>query len=111
MLLIYPPKHSHEEVKEKTETVNPALLKTATSPTKPKDWPYMELSGKVLRNPPDTWKVYPDNEDGKKAIIDMEYHELQNAIAINAPKEDVMRELVHLGSATLAMWRKLNVAE
>ena len=123
MMLIIPPKQKHtEEKKEVTKEgevyvmwkKNPdAKAKTveAAPAAKPKDWAYMEMSGQVLRNPPETWKVYPDNEEGKRAIIDMEYHELQNAIAINAPKEDIMRELVHLGSATLAMWRELNAAE
>ena len=116
MLLIYPPSYTHEETndaakKEVVEDTAVVVWEKKDSAVKSKDWAYMEMSGQVLRNPPDTWKVYPDNEEGKKAIIDMEYHELQNAIAINAPKEDVMRELVHLGSATLAMWRVLNAAE
>ena len=112
MLLIYPPKQSHQEEKKevsKEETV--VVWEKKDSAAKPADWAYMEMSGKVLKDPPETWKVYPDNEEGARAIVDMEYHELKNAIAINAPKEDVMRELVHLGSATLAMWRKLNAAK
>lgn len=103
MLLIYPSKKSHEEVEKKSGDAAPAA--------RPADWPYMELSGQILKNPPETWKVYPKTEDGLFGIIDMEYHELQNAIMENRPKEDIMRELVHLGTATLAMWRHYNAAE
>ena len=102
MLVIYPAKKSAEEtVKEEN----------ALPPVKPEDWAYMKMSGEVLKNLPDTWKVYPDTDEGRRAIIDMEYHELKQALAINAPKEDVMRELVHLGSATLHYWRLLNAAQ
>ena len=123
MLLIYPPKQTHTEEKEEPAKEGEVVVMWKKKPeataepvepapaAKPADWPYMEMSGQVLREPPETWKVYPDDVDGKRAIIDMEYHELQRAIAINAPKESVMLELVHLGSATLAMWRLLNAAE
>lgn len=70
---------------------------------KPKDWPYMEQSGKVLSKLPMTWRQYPKDEDGAMSIIKMEYGELQNA----KTDEDKMRELVHLGSACLYLWRML----
>ena len=101
MLVIYPAKKSEEAVDEKK----------SLPPVKPEDWAYMKMSSEVLKNPPDTWKVYPDTDEGRRAIIDMEYHELKQARAINAPKEDVMRELVHLGSASLHYWRMLNAAK
>ena len=75
---------------------------------KPADWAYMEQSGEVLRNIPDTWRQYPDSEAGRMSVIDMEYNELKNA----RTTEEIKRELVHLGSATLHLWRKLsNVAD
>ena len=74
---------------------------------KPKDWAYMKQSDKTLRNIPDTWKRYPHDLAGLTAIVDMEYGEFKNA------KTDAERshELVHLGSATLYLWRYLNHAE
>ena len=74
---------------------------------KPKDWAYMEQSGKVLRNLPDTWKAYAQDEAGRMAIIKMEYAELLNA----KTPEEISHELVHLGSATLHLWRLINHAE
>lgn len=74
---------------------------------KPKDWAYMEQSGNVLRNIPDTWKQYKDDISGRIAIIDMEYNEFKQT----KTTEDMSRELVHLGSACLHLWRKLNHAE
>ena len=75
---------------------------------KPKDWAYMEQSGEVLANHPDTWQTYPNTIQGRMQIIDMEYCELQDA---KAKGRDVSKELVHLGSATLYLWRLLNNAE
>ena len=74
---------------------------------KPKDWAYMKQSGKTLKDIPDTWKKYPHTLEGLMSIIDMEYLELKQA------KTDAERshELVHLGSATLYLWRYLNHAE
>lgn len=87
------------------------LPDTTTSSTetksKPKDWAYMEQSGKVLKHIPDTWKKYPHDLAGLTAIIDMEYGEFKNA-RTDAEKS---HELVHLGSATLYLWRYLNHAE
>lgn len=74
---------------------------------KPKDWAYMEQSGKVLRNMPDTWKAYDQDEKGRIDIIKMEFEELLKA----KTEEEVSHELVHLGSATLHLWRLLNDAE
>lgn len=74
---------------------------------KPKDWAYMEQSGKVLRDMPDTWRAYEQDEKGRMAIIKMEYEELLKA----KTDEEISHELVHLGSATLHLWRLLNDAE
>jgi len=74
---------------------------------RPKDWAYMEQSGEVLRNMPDTWKAYAQDEAGRMAIIKMEYGELMNA----KTPEEMSHELVHLGSATLHLWSLLNNAE
>lgn len=74
---------------------------------KPKDWKFMECSAKVLQNLPNTWKKYPLNEKGRHAIIDMEYNELKNA----EDMDTISQELVHLASACLFLWRKLNHAE
>ena len=73
----------------------------------PKDWAFMEKSGEVLASMPDTWKAYPDNEAGMMSVIDMEYNELKNAMT----DKDKSCELVHLASACLRMWRRLNHAE
>lgn len=87
------------------------LPDTTTSSTetksKPKDWAYMEQSGETLRNIPDTWKKYNHDLAGLTAIIDMEYMEFKQA-KTDAEKS---HELVHLGSATLYLWRYLNHAE
>lgn len=71
---------------------------------KPKDYAFMEESEKVLKDRPVTWKVYPDSIEGAKKIIDMEYKELQES-------KDKSHELIHLASACLLLWRKLNNAE
>ena len=71
---------------------------------KPKDWEFMKLSGEVLKNIPDTWKQYPDSETGKMAIVEMEYNELRNT----KTKEQMAHEAIHLASACLCLWRKLN---
>ena len=69
------------------------------------DWPFMEESGKVLSDLPDTWKAYNlDTIKGRCDVIDMEYNELKKAVS----KEEKMHELVHLASACLFLWRKLN---
>ena len=70
---------------------------------KPKDWPFMEQSGKVLNKMPFTWRQYPKDEDGAMSIIEMEYNELSKA----ETDEAKMHELVHLASACLYMWRML----
>lgn len=76
-----------------------------------KDWPYMKQSDEVLKNPPQTWAAYPGTTAGMKAIIDMEYQEFINAYTAGKPMEEIMQELVHLGSATLALWRKYHAAQ
>ena len=67
---------------------------------KPKDWAYMH-------DMPDTWKAYAQDEAGRMSIIKMEYAELLKA----QTPEEISHELVHLGSATLHLWRLLNNAE
>ena len=69
--------------------------------SKPKDWEFMEQSGDVLRNLPETWTAYPDNEGGRRAIIEMEFKEFMNA----KTTEEREHELVHLASACLHLWR------
>ena len=72
---------------------------------RPKDWRFMEESRKVLSNLPETWTAYADNEGGRLAIIEMEYKELMNAQGAEARS----KELVHLASACLHLWRLYNV--
>ena len=74
---------------------------------KPKDWPFMEDSGKVLDNIPNTWKQYPNDEAVRVKIIDMEYLEFKQA----KTKDAMKHELVHLASACLYLWRKLSNVE
>lgn len=88
--------------KEPMSQEQPAV-KTAWE--KPADWAFMEQSGKVLSDLPETWRAYAKTFEGRMGIIDMEYRELKEARG----KEDVSRELVHLGSACLHLWRLLNV--
>ena len=101
MMYIFNGSHDHEAKRESDSA--PAYQKRE----KPKDWDYMEQSGKVLRNMPDTWKAYAQDEAGRMAIIKMEYAELLKA----QTPEEMSHELVHLGSATLHLWRLLNNAE
>lgn len=68
---------------------------------KPRDWEFMQQSGDVLRNLPETWTAYPDNEGGRLSIIEMEFRELMNAKGTEAREH----ELVHLASACLHLWR------
>ena len=70
----------------------------------PKDWAFMEKSGKVLADIPETWKQYPDNESGMMSVIEMEYGELRNATT----DKQKCHELVHLASACLRLWRRIN---
>lgn len=76
-------------------------------PEKPKDWAFMEQSGKVLDDIPDTWKKYEDSVTGRTGIIDMEYGEFKQARTTDAMKH----ELVHLATACLYLWRKLSHVE
>ena len=78
---------------------------------KPKDWKFMDDSAKVLADHPATWKAYPNTIEGAKKIIDMEYGEVCAAVKDSLGDEAVSHELVHLASACLLMWRKLNHAE
>ena len=74
-------------------------------PPKPKDWLFMKTSGEILKDIPDTWKAYPQTIEGAMSIIEMEHKELM------APTADKSKELIHLASACLYAWRKLNHAE
>jgi len=105
MMYIFNHAHGYEENREaEMQSVSvPAYQKRE----KPKDWAYMEQSGKVLRDMPNTWKAYAQDEAGRMAIIKMEYAELLKA----QTPEEMSHELVHLGSATLHLWRLLNHAE
>ena len=122
MLVIYPPKKAEKENDKAAEVMarvlnieeQPSVAKTEkverAAGVRPSDWQYMEQSGEILKSPPQTWSVYPKTIEGLSAVIDMEYQELKGAEA-NRPKHDIMRELVHLGTATLALWRLYNAAE
>jgi hypothetical protein len=68
---------------------------------KPKDWKFMKESADVLRNIPVTWTAYPSDEGGRLDIIQMEFTELMQAKTSEARK----KELVHLASACLHLWR------
>ena len=98
------PKTSGYEKARKADWVDSSI---PASKEKPKDWAYMEQSGETLRDMPDTWKAYDQDEKGRMDIIKMEYGELLKA----KTEEEVSHELVHLGSATLHLWRLLNDAE
>ena len=83
------------------------LKKAEPALQKPKDWEYMRQSGEVLRDMPKTWRAYDQDEKGRMDIVKMEYEELLKA----KTDEEISHELVHLGSATLHLWRLLNDAE
>lgn len=76
---------------------------TEQSSDRPADWPFMEQSGKLLDDLPDTWKAASSDDGGKATIISTEYGEFLNA------KTDMqkMKALVRLASACLFMWRSL----
>ena len=78
---------------------------------KPKDWAFMQQSGEVLKNIPATWMQYPNTVDGMVKIIEMEYGEAMAAVKDQLGTEAVSHELVHLASACLHLWRRLNHAE
>lgn len=82
---------------------HPAKLSAA----KPADWAFMEQSGNVLDAIPETWKRYPSTKEGMMGVIEMEMEELKKA----ANDADRSHELVHLASACLRLWRKINVAD
>ena len=69
-----------------------------------KDKAFMEGCIEVLTNIPETWKKYPDTIEGACKIVDMEANEITRAIT----KEDKSCECIHLASACLNLWRKLN---
>ena len=97
MRVIYFPK---EVPQGTTETIMTA---------KPVDWEFMRQSSEVLKDIPDTWKRYPETEAGLKNIIEMEFGEFMTTETKGMSKEDRSRELVHLASACLHLWRYLNV--
>ena len=78
---------------------------------KPKDWAFMKQSGEVLKHYPPTWMQYPNNEEGMIKIIEMEYGEVMAARMDQLGADAVSHELVHLASACLLLWRRLNHAE
>ena len=78
---------------------------------KPKDWAFMQQSGEVLKNLPATWMQYPNTPEGMTKIIEMEYGEVMAAWKDKLGTEAVSHELVHLASACLHLWRRLNHAE
>ena len=78
---------------------------------KPKDWEFMVQSGKTLKNLPPTWMSYPDTPEGMVGIIAMECGEVMAAWKEKMGPEAMSHELVHLASACLHMWRRLNHAE
>lgn len=78
---------------------------------KPKDWAFMEQSGETLKHLPATWMRYPDTPEGMVQIIEMEYGEVMAAWKDGMGDEAVSHELVHLASACLHLWRRLNHAE
>ena len=71
----------------------------------------MQQSGEVLKNIPATWMQYPNTVDGMVKIIKMEYGEAMGAVKDQLGTEAVSHELVHLASACLHLWRRLNHAE
>jgi len=78
---------------------------------KPKDWAFMEQSGETLRSLPPTWMQYPNTQEGMVKIIEMEYGEVMAAWKDKMGDKAVSHELVHLASACLHLWRRLNHAE
>lgn len=99
---------AHEAAKEAARIGMNALAEhVGLKPQKPKDWAYMEQSGEVLRDLPETWKAYAQDEEGRMDIVKMEYQELLKA----KTPEEMSHELVHLGSAALHLWRLINHAE
>jgi hypothetical protein len=54
---------------------------------------------------------YPDTPEGMTKIIEMEYGEVMAAWKDQLGTEAVSHELVHLASACLHLWRRLNHAE
>lgn len=78
---------------------------------KPNDWAFMEQSGEVLKDIPETWSRYPKTENGMKSIIEMEFEEFMQTEAKGLSVKDRSRELVHLASACLYLWRYLNNVE
>ena len=103
-IYIFNPHHGEEPVQNAPERKS---YNMPASKPKPKDWAYMEASSKVLKDLPDTWKAYKQDDAGRMDIIKMEYQELLNA----KTDEEISRELVHLGSAALHYWRLINNAE
>ena len=83
----------------------------AIAQDKPKDWAFMEQSGETLRHLPPTWMQYPNTQEGIIKIIEMEYGEVMAAWKDKMGTEAVSHELVHLASACLHLWRRLNHAE
>ena len=95
--------------KEAVEYYDPE--KKAYSFVKPKDWAFMQQSGEVLKNIPATWMQYPNTAEGMVKIIEMEYGEVMAAWKEKMGDKAVSHELVHLASACLHLWRRLNHAE
>lgn len=85
-----------EDIKGHEQKFDWALVQS-----KPKDWEFMKQSGDVLRNLPETWTAYAQDEGGRLGIVQMEYKELMEAKTPEAREH----ELVHLASACLHLWR------
>lgn len=60
----------------------------------------------ILSSKPKEWEKYSSSEKGINTIITMEYNELMNSNSL----EDKKHSLIHLASACVSLWRKLNNA-
>ena len=78
-----------------------------TTKKEPEDIEFMHKCAEVDKCKPSTWDRYPNDINGSKAIIKMEYEELINAKSSNEFEEN----LYHLSVACLHSWRILNGRE
>ena len=100
-MFVFPSVAARHEKEAEKKAMDDVEWESVASKAKPADWDFMKQSGEVLNSVPDTWKKYPETDEGLMNIIIMEFGELSKATT----KEQKSHELVHLASACLHLWR------
>lgn len=68
---------------------------------------FLKILQDVFEETPETWKQYPDTQDGRLGIMDMEFKEFKQALSKNKDKNEICKELMHVVGACFYMYKEL----